>query len=97
MKGLLITIGLFSFTACVATLTPEGGKVRVTENSQATVGCTFISNIKAPDEWTEGDSTPNLQNQAAKLGGNLVFLGRKTGVQQNAEVYRCPNQRLKSR
>lgn len=91
MKGLLIAICLFSFTACVATLTPEGGKVRVTENSQATAGCTFISNING-DEAAPGDSTPNLQNQAAKLGGNLVFLGRKTGVIQNAEVYRCPSQ-----
>ncbi len=91
MKGLLITFCFFAFTACVATLTPEGGKVRVTENPQATVGCTFVKNIQAPDNWAEGDSTPDLQNQAAKLGGNVVLLGRKTGVNQNAEVYSCPS------
>lgn len=80
----ILCVGCASFT-----LTPEGAKVRVTVNPEATRGCKYLGDISAPVIAAEGDERVGLQNAAAKIGGNVVLLGQRVGVSRIGEVYRC--------
>jgi len=88
-RGIMLCL-LIAAAGCVST-TPEGSKVRLTRNSQATAGCKFIANVSAGNGM--GDVENRLKNEAAKVGGDLVFLD-STSLKENpflahAEAYRC--------
>jgi hypothetical protein len=63
-----------------ASLTPEGAKVRITNNPQATVGCKFLGEVK-------GKFENELRNEAAELGANLVFSA--TQPVERVEACKC--------
>ena len=82
-RGIVLAVMLL--TAC-ASLTPEGEKVRITTNPQATAGCTFIANVK-------GQFDADLRNEAAKVGANIVFNQTQPNeihIWQHGEAYSCP-------
>jgi hypothetical protein len=83
-------------TLSCASATPAGEKVRITQNPEATKGCTFIKTISVVNTWGPGDSQRKLQEEAAKIGANLVFLGLNpytagghSFVHYGGEAYRC--------
>ncbi len=80
-----VLLEVLALTAC-ASLTPEGEKVRITTNPQATAGCTFVANVK-------GKFDADLRNEAAKVGANLVFNQTQPNeihIWQHGEAYSCP-------
>jgi hypothetical protein len=92
MAVLLIVVIL----AGCATLTPDAEKVRVTQNPEATKGCTFIKTISVVNTWGPGDSEKKLRLEAVKVGANLVFqgsgkyaVGGHSFVHYGGEAYRC--------
>lgn len=101
-RTLLVLLAAVTGLSC-ASLTPEGARVRVTQNPDVVRGCEFLGNAKAGSGWGgpaggnmgEDEVQTKLQNQAATMGGNVLFLisnkaggygGSSRGV---AEVYRC--------
>jgi hypothetical protein len=98
-----VLLGLGTLPAC-SSLTPEGSRVRVTTNPDVVRGCEFLGNAVGSSGWGgpaggnigEDQVQIKMQNEAAKMGGNVLFLisnkaggygGSSRGV---AEVYRCP-------
>jgi len=79
---------LFTLDGCVS-LTPEGERVRITVNSQATAGCKFLGKVK-------GQLDADLRNEAAKLGANVVWneteavQDKGPRIWQHGEAYSCP-------
>jgi hypothetical protein len=96
MRKLLAILGLLILPACVA-LTPEGEKVRVTNNPDVVRGCEFLSNVTATSGWggpagTAGgtaNTEATLRNKTAKGGGNTLYL-TAAGLHASGEAYRCP-------
>jgi hypothetical protein len=83
-------------------LSPEGKQVRVTSDPEVVSGCKFVGNTKAATGVLRAMSASGeeqverkLQNQAAAMGGNVLYLvSWDTGsVQGVAEVYRCAHQK----
>jgi hypothetical protein len=73
-----------------ATLTPEGAKVRITNNPQATAGCKFLGNVK-------GKFDNDLRSEAAKLGADVVFnmtQPNEPHIWQHGEAYSCEQEKL---
>jgi hypothetical protein len=95
MRRLVAVVGLLVLPACVS-LTPEGEKVRVTNNPDVVRGCEFISNVTATSGWggsagTAGgtaNTEATLRNKTAKAGGNTLFL-TTAGTHASGEAYRC--------
>ncbi len=88
----LLGLTLLVWVVGCATLTPEGARVRVTENSQATAGCKLLGRVKAADQ--AGDENA-LRNMTAQIGGNLLFLVPKVHEAHfytHGEAYLCPPQ-----
>jgi hypothetical protein len=85
----VLAVLILSIFAC-SSLTPEGERVRITVNTQATAGCNFLGKVK-------GKYDNDLRNEAAKLGANLVWNETEamhdTGprIWQHGEAYRCPD------
>jgi hypothetical protein len=89
MTKLLLVVILVLASGC-ASVTPQGTKVRVTNNPQATVGCKFLGSVTAPVMVSESDGEVGLQNRAAELGGNVVFRApHRIGPKLEGEVYFC--------
>lgn len=99
----VVVICTLTIAAC-ASLTPEGQHVRVTTNPDVVRGCDFVGNTKASSGWGgpaggnmgEDQVQTKMQNETAKMGGNVLFLtsnkaggygGSSRGV---GEAYRCP-------
>lgn len=89
-------------TGC-ASLSPEGQRVRVTVNPDVVRGCEFVGNVKTSSGWG-GSAAGNmgedqvqikLQNETAKLGGNVLFLTSNEAGGATArgigEAYKCTN------
>ncbi len=108
MRKMPFAVLLLALVVCLAcaSLTPEGARVRVTQNPDVVRGCEFLGNAKASSGWGgpaggnmgEDEVQTKLQNEAARMGGNVVFLisnkaggygGSSRGV---AEVYKCAPQ-----
>lgn len=87
--GLLLLAG----TACV-TVSEKGQQVRVTSNPEVVKGCTFLGNVKATSGWgtntglAASNTEKTLQNKAAKLGANVVFVVA-SGGHASGEAYLC--------
>lgn len=117
-KKRLILFFAFFLTACVGTgtvLTHEGAKVRFVDNKPG-ASCkfiakaegrrgTFFSGRKTHTDLLR-DAAHELQNKAAKLGGNVIFNSQKTrstivsqlvptDVVIEGDVYRCPTAKKK--
>jgi hypothetical protein len=87
-----------------AGLSPEGARVRLTNNPDVVKDCTFIANVRGTSGWggaaggSIGDRQveTKMKNQTAKIGGNTLFLiYSKTGFTPRGvgEAYRCPEPR----
>lgn len=102
-KAVVIAVCTLTLGAC-ASLSREGQRVRVTTNPDVVRGCEFVGNTKASSGWGgpaggnmgEDQVQTKMQNETAKLGGNVLFLtsnkaggygGSSRGV---GEAYRCP-------
>ena len=75
-----------------ASLTPEAGAVRVTQNPAATEGCKFLGDVEVTNTWGAGDSEKKLRIAAAKMGANVLFIGPRMFtkfVTAHGEAYRC--------
>lgn len=88
MKTTIGCLGLIVLTSCVSA-TAEGKKVRITRNPQATAGCKFIGNVEAANGF--GDVENRLQNEAAKIGADTVFMDQNALGPHSArgEAYLC--------
>lgn len=85
-------------TACTS-VTPEGQKVRVTDDKRASDGCRYVGEVHAKgfmgDDQraflAENDAHNKLRNRAAKLGANLVILTWESqrGSTQRGEAFEC--------
>jgi hypothetical protein len=72
--------------------TPAGIRVRVTNNQEIIRGCEFRGNVIGTGFWGPDEAIAIMQNKAAELGGNIVFVTYQgSGKNQNArgEAYRC--------
>lgn len=104
MKAAVILAGVFLCLGACASLTPAGQRVRITVNSDVVRGCEFVGNVKASSGWGgpgggnigEDQVQTKMQNEAAELGGNVLFLtsnkaggygGSSRGI---GEAYKCP-------
>jgi hypothetical protein len=94
MKRLgLIVLGTV-LVGCVS-LTPEGKKVRITNNPETVKGCTFLKNVRSTSTLSgnvEGlaasANEKTLQNDTAALGGNVLYV-ISSGRHASGEAYRC--------
>lgn len=91
-------LAILTLTGCAANpyaeppppLSATAKAVRVTSNPEATAGCKFVSNIEMPDfkvfsrQPTKEEFYDRVKEEAAKLGGNLVY------DHNGLEAYRCP-------
>ena len=86
--------------AYCATANQEGARVRVTRNSDVVRGCAFVGNANASSLWggstagiAEDELVAKLQNSAAAMGGNVLYLtsthSQSTIATGRAEVYLC--------
>ena len=88
-------------TGC-ASLTPAGENVRITSNPDVVRGCKYIGRVEGNDHLNGGsmgqgaaekNATIRLQNSAAEMGANTVFLARSStgfsGSNQLGEAYSC--------
>jgi hypothetical protein len=90
-----VLASLLLSAACIST-NPDGQQVRLTTNSEAVHGCTFLGNVKATSGWgglaMQGVAANNtevaLREKTAKLGGNVVFVV-SSGIHASGEAYRC--------
>lgn len=104
MKGILC-VGFVAvmLVGCVTTrVTPAGENVRITSNPEAVRGCAFLGNVKSTDRMNGGilgqvaaeeNASRRLQNAAAEMGANTVFMTAETtgmsGAVKRGEAYRC--------
>lgn len=86
IKLLMAAITVVILLIGCASLTPEGRKVRLTRNPQATAGCRFVGEFDTNPGFGNPDDA--IRNKAASLGANLVL--RTT--YSRAEAYRCPTE-----
>ena len=95
-----LSIGLSFLVAITASgcvsLSASGQQVRITSNPEVVRECEFKGNVKATSGWGgsagTGLGTSNtektMQNQAAELGGNVLFVV-SSGVHASGEAYAC--------
>jgi Domain of unknown function (DUF4156) len=90
----LILVCAALLSACVST-TPQGQKVRVTNNPDVVKPCQFLGNVKATSSFhsaaeglAESNTEKTLQNKTASLGGNVLFVVA-SGIHASGEAYRC--------
>jgi len=90
-------------SGCVTTtLTPAGGKVRVTGNPEAVRQCQFIGEVLGRDRMNGGmmgqsaaeeNANRRVRNRAAEMGANVVLLVTDTtgfsGSVKRGEAYKC--------
>ncbi len=89
-------------TACVTTVTPEGQKVRVTDDKRASNGCRLLGEVHARGRGgddprmtrAEENAHNALRNEASKLGANLVVITWESpnGGAQRGEAFSCTKQ-----
>lgn len=79
MRKVLAVLGLV-LSGCVSA-TPQGEKVRLTDNPRATAGCKFLGSV-------QGIRPNTLRNEGAKLGADVVFPTMVGGP--HGEAYKCP-------
>ena len=92
-----VALAVTALSSCVS-LSEKGTHVRVTGNPDAVKGCEFLGNVKATWGWGGGAGTglagsnteKTLQNKAADLGGNVLFVV-SSGIHASGEAYRCPS------
>jgi hypothetical protein len=86
-------------TGCVS-LTPEGQRVRITNNPDVVRGCEFVGNLRSGSMLGGGTGEEraqvDMQNETARLGGNVLFLTSShggpnlgAGAWSAGEAYRC--------
>lgn len=95
-----IAIGAAVLTCSCTSLSTEGRKVRVTANPDVVRGCTFVGNVSGSSGWGNAaaaageESVQNqMQNETARLGGNVLFLvSSRAGFTARGvgEAYACP-------
>jgi hypothetical protein len=99
----LSAFALLFITGC-AGLSPEGARVRLTNNPDVVKDCTFIANVKGKSGWGgaaggsigEGQVETKMKNQTAKIGGNTLYLISSKSEFASwgvGEAYRCPELR----
>jgi hypothetical protein len=85
----LLGLTVVTLGACAST----APGVRITENPQATAGCTFIGEVTAVNTWAESDTRKKLTAEVARLGGDTLFMStRPQGpgpFKLHGEAYRC--------
>jgi hypothetical protein len=97
-------LALLTMVGC-SSLTPEGSAVRITSNPDVVKGCKFIGQVEGSDHMNggllgqgaaENNATVRLQNEAAAMGANTVFLSRSStgfsGSSQLGEAYSCSSE-----
>ena len=106
MRTILTALCVFAllFTTGCAGLSPEGARVRLTNNPDVVKDCTFVANVKGKSGWGgpaggqigEDQVEIKMKNQTAKIGGNTLYLisskaGGYGGSSRGVgEAYRCP-------
>jgi len=97
MKRAITLIAVPLLSMCVSA-SPEGQKVRVTNNPDVVRDCKFLGNVKAMSGWggdpdMKGVGMNNieetLRDRAAKLGANAVYVISNSGSRGNGEAYLC--------
>lgn len=90
----ILAAGLLLLTGACVTVSQEGQEVRVTSNPDVVKGCQFLGNVKATSGFggdtalAASNTEKTLQNKAAKLGANVVFVVA-SGGHATGEAYRC--------
>jgi len=93
----------FIAAGCVhVQLTPEGERVRVTNNPEAVKGCRLVGPVDASDRLNGGmagqmaaeeNAQRTLRNKTAEMGANVVLLATSTtgtsGSRVRGEAYAC--------
>ena len=101
-KALLVAVAATSLVCGCVTLSAAGARVLVTSNPDTVKGCRLLGQVKGSDHmWggsagqgiAEENATAELQNRAAQMGANVVFLSRSStgssGSSQLGEAYLC--------
>ena len=92
MKLLAVSLlGWVMLLACTS-LSPQGEKVRATQNPVATTGCQFLGRVVVVNKSGFRDSEKAIQNEAAKLGADLVYFTptMTAGISKYyGKAYRC--------
>jgi hypothetical protein len=60
--------------SCVTPTTRGGSYVRLTQNPMATQGGEFLGNVGAVDIWSIDGAVATIRNEAAAMGGDLIFV-----------------------
>ena len=98
-KLLVLTALAIVATGCVS-LTPEGQRVRITNNPDVVRGCEFVGNLRSGSMLGGGvgeeRAQVDMQNETARLGGNVLYLTSSygganmgAGAWSSGEAYRC--------
>lgn len=93
LVGVLV-VGLLLLTGACVSVSQQGQQVRVTSSPEVVKGCVFLGNVKATSGWgtntglAASNTEKTLQNKAAKLGANVVFVVA-SGGHATGEAYRC--------
>lgn len=101
--NLWIGIVALVFACGCVSLSTGGAAVRITANPDVVKDCKFVGQVSGSDHmWggtaaqgiAEQNATAELQNKAADMGANTVFLARSStgfsGSSQLGEAYVCP-------
>jgi len=109
MRTILAALSIFTllFIIGCAGLSPEGARVRLTNNPDVVKDCTFVANVKGKSGWGgpaggqigEDQVEIKMKNQTATIGANTLYLisskaGGYGGSSRGVgEAYRCPEPR----
>lgn len=88
---------IFALAGCVS-VSPEAKMVRIVRSSEEVKDCEYLANVKARSNFSNAAGAianhnvqAAMQEDAHRLGGNVLLVVAIGGSKGNGQVYRCPS------